>query len=194
MNFENIKFIKSANQVSQFPEDSGSEIAFVGRSNAGKSTALNAIFGRKNIAKTSKTPGRTQLVNFFDVDDDCRVVDLPGYGFAAVSKNKQKHWDELISDYFRTRNALKGVFLIIDSRRMITELDHLFLDFYLPLGKSLHVILTKADKLKKFEKIETQRNTENSLGNVATIQLFSGTKKEGVTVAKQRLGEIFGYK
>jgi len=194
LNFENIKFIKSANQVSQFPEDSGSEIAFVGRSNAGKSTALNAIFGRKNIAKTSKTPGRTQLVNFFDVDDDCRVVDLPGYGFAAVSKNKQKHWDELISDYFRTRNALKGVFLIIDSRRMITELDHLFLDFYLPLGKSLHVILTKADKLKKFEKIETQRNTENSLGNVATIQLFSGTKKEGVTVAKQRLGEIFGYK
>ena len=194
MNFENIKFIKSANQVSQFPEDSGSEIAFVGRSNAGKSTALNAIFGRKNIAKTSKTPGRTQLVNFFDVDDDCRVVDLPGYGFAAVSKNKQKHWEQLISDYFRTRNALKGVFLIIDSRRMITELDHLFLDFYLPLGKSLHVILTKADKLKKFEKIEVQRNTENSLGNVATIQLFSGTKKEGVTVAKQRLGEIFGYK
>ena len=194
MNLENINFIKSANQVSQFPEDSGREIAFVGRSNAGKSTALNAIFRRKNIAKTSKTPGRTQLVNFFDVDDDCRVVDLPGYGFAAVSKNKQKHWDELISDYFRTRNALKGVFLIIDSRRMITELDHLFLDFYLPLGKSLHVILTKADKLKKFEKIETQRNTENSLGNVATIQLFSGTKKEGVTVAKQRLGEIFGYK
>ena len=194
MNFENIKFIKSAYQVSQFPEDSGSEIAFVGRSNAGKSTALNAIFGRKNIAKTSKTPGRTQLVNFFDVDDDCRIVDLPGYGFAAVSKNKRKHWDELISEYFRTRDALKGVFLIIDSRRMITKLDHLFLDFYLPLGKSLHVILNKADKLKKFEKIEAQRNTETSLGNFATIQLFSGTKKQGVRVAKQRLGEIFGYK
>ena len=194
MNFENIKFIKSANQVSQFPEDSGSEIAFVGRSNAGKSTALNTIFGRKNIAKTSKTPGRTQLVNFFDVEDDCRVVDLPGYGFAAVSKNKRKHWDELISDYFRTRNALKGVFLIIDSRRMITELDHLFIDFYLPLGKSLHVILTKADKLTEFEKIEAQRNTETSLGNVATIQLFSGTKKEGIAVAQQRLGEIFGYR
>ena len=193
MNFENIKFIKSANQVSQFPEDSGSEIAFVGRSNAGKSTALNAIFGRKNIAKTSKTPGRTQLVNFFDVEDDCRIVDLPGYGFAAVSKNKRKHWDELISEYFRTRDALNGVFLIIDSRRMITELDQLFLDFYLPLDKSLHVILTKADKLKKFEKIEAQRNAETFLGNVATIQLFSGTKKEGITVAKQRMSEIFGY-
>ncbi len=193
MNLENINFIKSANQVSQFPEDSGREIAFVGRSNAGKSTALNAIFRRKNIAKTSKTPGRTQLVNFFSVDDDCRVVDLPGYGFAAVSKKKRKQWDELISDYFRTRDALKGVFLIIDSRRMITQLDHLFLEFYLPLGKSLHVLLTKADKLKKMEQIEALRSTETSLGNVATIQLFSGTKQDGVTVAKQRLSEIFGY-
>ena len=193
MNFENINFIKSANQVSQFPEDSGREIAFVGRSNAGKSTALNAIFGRKNIAKTSKTPGRTQLINFFAVEDNNRVVDLPGYGFAAVSKEKRKQWDELISDYFRTRDALKGVFLIIDSRRMITELDHLFLEFYLPLDKSLHVVLTKADKLKKNEQIETLRSTETSLGNVATIQLFSGTKKNGVTVAKQRLSEIFGY-
>ena len=193
MNFENINFIKSANQVSQFPEDSGREIAFVGRSNAGKSTALNAIFGRKNIAKTSKTPGRTQLINFFALDDGNRVVDLPGYGFAAVSKEKRKQWDELISDYFRTRDALKGVFLIIDSRRMITELDHLFLEFYLPLDKPLHVVLTKADKLKKNEQIETLRSTETSLGNVATIQLFSGTKKNGVTVAKQRLSEIFGY-
>ena len=193
MNFENINFIKSANQASQFPEDSGREIAFVGRSNAGKSTALNAIFGRKNIAKTSKTPGRTQLINFFDVDDDNRVVDLPGYGFAAVSKEKRKQWDELISDYFRTRDALKGVFLIIDSRRMITELDHLFLEFYLPLDKSLHVVLTKADKLKKSEQIEALRSTETSLGNVATIQLFSGVKKNGLTIAKKRLGEIFGY-
>jgi len=193
LNFENINFIKSANQVSQFPEDSGREIAFVGRSNAGKSTALNAIFRRKNIAKTSKTPGRTQLINFFSVDDDCRVVDLPGYGFAAVSKEKRKQWDELISDYFRTRDALKGVFLIIDSRRMITQLDHLFLEFYLPLGKSLHVILTKADKLKKLERMEALQSTETSLGNVATIQLFSGTNKDGVTVAKQRLSEILGY-
>ena len=177
--------------MSQFPEDSGSEIAFVGRSNAGKSTALNAIFKRKNIAKTSKTPGRTQLINFFDVDDDCRVVDLPGYGFAAVSKEKRKQWDELISAYFRTRDALKGVFLIIDSRRMITELDRLFLDFYLPLGKSLHVILTKSDKLKKLGQIEALQSTQTSFGNVATIQLFSGTKKDGIAIAKQRLCEIF---
>ena len=193
MNFENIKFIKSASLVSQFLEDSASEIAFVGRSNAGKSTALNAIFGRKNIAKTSKTPGRTQLINFFAVDDDCRVVDLPGYGFAAVSKEKRKQWDELISAYFRTRDALKGVFLIVDSRRMITELDRLFIDFYLPFDKSLHVILTKSDKLKKLGQIKALRSTQTSLGKVATIQLFSGTKKDGVAIAKQRLCEIFEY-
>jgi len=193
LNFENIKFIKSASLVSQFPEDSGSEIAFVGRSNAGKSTALNAIFRRKNIAKTSKTPGRTQLINFFSVDDDCRVVDLPGYGIAAVSKEKRKQWDELISDYFRTRDALKGVFLIVDSRRMITELDRLFIDFYLPFDKSLHVILTKSDKLKKLGQIEALRSTQTSLGKVATIQLFSGTKKDGIAIAKQRLCEIFEY-
>ena len=179
--------------MSQFPEDSGSEIAFVGRSNAGKSTALNAIFGRKNIAKTSKTPGRTQLINFFAVDDDCRVVDFPGYGFAAVSKEKRKQWGELISAYFRTRDALKGVFLIVDSRRMITELDRLFIDFYLPFDKSLHVILTKSDKLKKLGQIEALRSTQTSLGKVATIQLFSGTKKDGVAIAKQRLCEIFEY-
>ena len=193
MNFQNIQFIKSANRLPEFPEDFGSEIAFVGRSNAGKSTALNAIFARKNIAKTSKTPGRTQLINFFSVNGDCRVVDLPGYGFAAVSKEKRKQWDKLISDYFRTRDALKGVFLIIDSRRMITELDHLFLDFYLPFGKSLHVILTKADKLKKLEQINALQSTESSLGKVATIQLFSGTKKNGITIAKQRMSDIFGF-
>ena len=193
MNFENIKFINSASLLPQFPEDYGSEIAFVGRSNAGKSTALNAIFGRTNIAKTSKTPGRTQLINFFAVDDDCRVVDLPGYGFAAVSKEKRKQWDELISAYFRTRDALKGVFLIVDSRRILTELDHLFIDFYLPFDKSLHVILTKSDKLKKLGQIEALRSTQTSLGKVATIQLFSGTKKDGVAIAKQRLCEIFEY-
>ena len=99
----------------------------------------------------------------------------------------------MISDYIRTRDALKGVFLIVDSRRMITELDRLFIDFYLPFDKSLHVILTKSDKLKKLGQIEALRSTQTSLGKVATIQLFSGTKKDGVAIAKQRLCEIFEY-
>ncbi|SUZ91274.1 uncharacterized protein METZ01_LOCUS44128, partial [marine metagenome] len=187
LGFENIKFIKSANQVSQFPENSGNEIAFVGRSNAGKSTVLNVIFNRKNIAKTSKTPGRTQLVNFFKLDDDSCIVDLPGYGFANVSREKRKQWDRLISNYFKTRAALTGVFLVVDGRRGITDLDRVFIDFYLPLEKSLHVLINKSDKLNKSEQTLVLEQFESYLGEVATIQLFSGTKKMGIEIAQNRL-------
>ena len=190
LGFENIKFIKSANQVSQFPENSGNEIAFVGRSNAGKSTVLNVIFNRKNIAKTSKTPGRTQLVNFFKLDDDSCIVDLPGYGFANVSREKRKQWDRLISNYFKTRAALTGVFLVVDCRRGITDLDRVFIDFYLPLEKSLHVLINKSDKLNKSEQTLVLEQFESYLGEVATIQLFSGTKKMGIEIAQNRLIEM----
>ena len=190
LGFENIKFIKSANQVSQFPEDSGSEIAFVGRSNAGKSTVLNVIFNRKNIAKTSKTPGRTQLVNFFKLNDDFCIVDLPGYGFANVSREKRNQWDRLISNYFKTRAALTGVFLVVDGRRGITDLDRVFIDFYLPLEKSLHVLINKSDKLKKSEQALVLGQFESYLSEVATIQLFSGTKKMGLEIAQNRLIEM----
>ena len=190
LGFENIKFIKSANQVSQFPEDSGNEIAFVGRSNAGKSTVLNVIFNRKNIAKTSKTPGRTQLVNFFKLDDNSCIVDLPGYGFANVSREKRNQWDRLLSSYFKTRTALTGVFLVVDGRRGITDLDRVFIDFYLPLEKSLHVLINKSDKLKKSEQALVLEQFKSYLGEVATIQLFSGTKKMGVEIAQNRLIEM----
>ena len=190
LGFENIKFIKSANQVSQFPEDSGNEIAFVGRSNAGKSTVLNVIFNRKNIAKTSKTPGRTQLVNFFKLDDDSCIVDLPGYGFANVSREKRNQWDRLLSSYFKTRTALTGVFLVVDGRRGITDLDRVFIDFYLPLEKSLHVLINKSDKLNKSEQALVLEQFKSYLGEVATIQLFSGTKKMGLEIAQNRLIEM----
>ena len=190
LGFENIKFIKSANQVSQFPEDSGNEIAFVGRSNAGKSTVLNVIFNRKNIAKTSKTPGRTQLVNFFKLDEDSCIVDLPGYGFANVSREKRNQWDRLLSSYFKTRTALTGVFLVVDGRRGITDLDRVFIDFYLPLEKSLHVLINKSDKLNKSEQVLVLEQFKSYLGEVATIQLFSGTKKIGVEIAQNRLIEM----
>ena len=190
LGFENIKFIKSANQVSQFPEDSGNEIAFVGRSNAGKSTVLNVIFNRKNIAKTSKTPGRTQLVNFFKLDEDSCIVDLPGYGFANVSREKRNQWDRLLSSYFKTRAALTGVFLVVDGRRGITDLDRVFIDFYLPLEKSLHVLINKSDKLNKSEQALVLEQFKSYLGEVATIQLFSGTKRMGIEIAQNRLIEI----
>ncbi len=194
LGFENIKFIKSANQVSQFPEDSGNEIAFVGRSNAGKSTVLNVIFNRKNIAKTSKTPGRTQLVNFFKLDEDSCIVDLPGYGFANVSREKRNQWDRLLSSYFKTRAALTGVFLVVDGRRGITDLDRVFIDFYLPLEKSLHVLINKSDKLNKSEQALVLEQFKSYLGEVATIQLFSGTKKMGVEIAQNRLIEMLKNK
>ena len=194
LGFENIKFIKSANQVSQFPEDSGNEIAFVGRSNAGKSTVLNVIFNRKNIAKTSKTPGRTQLVNFFKLDEDSCIVDLPGYGFANVSREKRNQWDRLLSSYFKTRAALTGVFLVVDGRRGITDLDRVFIDFYLPLEKSLHVLINKSDKLNKSEQVLVLEQFKSYLGEVATIQLFSGTKKIGVEIAQNRLIEMLKNK
>ena len=190
LGFENIKFIKSANQVSQFPEDSGNEIAFVGRSNAGKSTVLNVIFNRKNIAKTSKTPGRTQLVNFFKLNDNSCIVDLPGYGFANVSRKRRNQWDRLISNYFKTRAVLTGVFLVVDGRRGITDLDRVFIDFYLPLEKSLHVLINKSDKLKKSEQALVLGQFESYLSEVATIQLFSGTKKMGLEIAQNRLIEM----
>ena len=190
LGFENIKFIKSANQVSQFPENSGNEIAFVGRSNAGKSTVLNVIFNRKNIAKTSKTPGRTQLVNFFRMNDDSCIVDLPGYGFANVSREKRNQWGQLISNYFKTRAALTAVFLVVDGRRGITDLDRVFIDFYLPLKKSLHVLINKSDKLNKSAQALVLEQFESYLGEVATIQLFSGTKKMGVEIAQNRLIEM----
>jgi GTP-binding protein len=194
LGFENIKFIKSANQVSQFPEDSGNEIAFVGRSNAGKSTVLNVIFNRKNIAKTSKTPGRTQLVNFFKLNDNSCIVDLPGYGFANVSRKRRNQWDRLISNYFKTRAALTGVFLVVDGRRGITDLDRVFIDFYLPLKKSLHVLINKSDKLNKSAQALVLEQFESYLGEVATIQLFSGTKKMGVEIAQNRLIEMLKNK
>ena len=117
------KFIQSANNSSQFVPDKGAEVCFVGRSNSGKSSAINVIVNRRQFAKTSKTPGRTQLINFFMLSDEKRLVDLPGYGFALVSRSKKNHWREILSQYFEKRNTLMGIFLIVDIRRGITDYD-----------------------------------------------------------------------
>ncbi len=122
-------FIKSANTPSQFVPDEGAEVAFAGRSNAGKSSAINVIVNRRQFARTSKTPGRTQLINFFSLHGDERLVDLPGYGFAKVSDRKRHHWGDLIADYFESRQSLKGLFLIMDIRRQMTDFDQQMLAF-----------------------------------------------------------------
>ena len=185
MTFEKINFLTSAANLDQCPDDLGSEIAFVGKSNAGKSTAINVITNRKNIAKTSKTPGRTQLINFFNLQDNRRLVDLPGYGFAKASKAKQKLWGRLVSDYLESRGSLNGVVLIIDIRRGVGEMDRMFLDFFLPLNKTLHILLTKADKLNKHQQLDQLKQVEDAYGSVATVQVFSGSKKTGDDIARE---------
>ena len=190
MVFENIDFEKSISELNQSPEDIGSEVAFVGRSNAGKSTAINSITNRNSLAKTSKTPGRTQLINFFKVNENSRFVDLPGYGFAKASKEKQKSWNRLVTDYIKYRQSLKGVVLIIDIRRGFGEMDLMFLDFYLPLNKQLHILLTKADKLSKQKQSLILNEAIGNYGSIATIQVFSGTKKIGISEAQNKVTEF----
>ena len=187
MVFENIGFEKSISELNQSPKDVGSEVAFVGRSNAGKSTAINSITNRNSLAKTSKTPGRTQLINFFKVDENKRFVDLPGYGFARASKEKQKSWNRLVTNYIKYRQSLKGVVLIIDIRRGFGEMDLMFLDFYLPLNKQLHILLTKADKLGKQKQSLILNEAREIYGSIATIQIFSGTKKIGISEAQDQV-------
>ncbi|MCH2473045.1 MAG: ribosome biogenesis GTP-binding protein YihA/YsxC [Gammaproteobacteria bacterium] len=185
--FENIDFEKSISELNQSPKDVGSEVAFVGRSNAGKSTAINSITNRNSLAKTSKTPGRTQLINFFKVNENKRFVDLPGYGFAKASKEKQKSWNRLVTNYIKYRQSLKGVVLIIDIRRGFGEMDLMFLDFYLPLNKRLHILLTKADKLSKQKQSLILNEAREIYGSIATIQIFSGTKKIGISEAQDQV-------
>ena len=187
MVFENIGFEKSISELNQSPKDVGSEVAFVGRSNAGKSTAINSITNRNSLAKTSKTPGRTQLINFFKINENKRFVDLPGYGFAKASKEKQKSWNRLVTNYIKYRQSLKGVVLIIDIRRGFGEMDLMFLDFYLPLNKRLHILLTKADKLSKQKQSLILNEAREIYGSIATIQIFSGTKKIGISEAQDQV-------
>ena len=187
MVFENIGFEKSISELNQSPKDVGSEVAFVGRSNAGKSTAINSITNRNSLAKTSKTPGRTQLINFFKVNENNRFVDLPGYGFAKASKEKQKSWNRLVTNYIKYRQSLKGVVLIIDIIRGFGEMDLMFLDFYLPLNKRLHILLTKADKLSKQKQSLILNEAREIYGSIATIQIFSGTKKIGISDARDQV-------
>ena len=187
MYFNKTKFLKSASNITECPDDIGAEIAFVGRSNSGKSSAINVITNQKNLARISKTPGRTQLINFFEIDESRRLVDLPGYGYAKTSKAQQKEWGLMIGEYLKCRQTLKGIILIIDIRRGLMELDHDFLDFYLPMNKPLHILLTKSDKLKKQACRKSLDSVESIVGEVSSIQLFSSLKKSGSDEARERL-------
>ena len=190
--YPNAKFIKSANALSQFPADEGVEVAVAGRSNAGKSSAINIIVNRRQFARTSKTPGRTQLVNFFALRDDQRLVDLPGYGFAKVSGAMRDHWGELLSGYFQVRQSLQGLLLIVDIRRRLTDYDRAMMQFADEVELPTHILLTKADKLKRGQAATAVLEVRKEVGDRATVQPFSATKRSGEDEARQKLEEFLG--
>ena len=185
-------FIKSANALSQFVPDDGAEVAFAGRSNAGKSSAINIIVNRRQFARTSKTPGRTQLVNFFRLREAERIVDLPGYGFAKVSTRMRSHWADLMADYFESRASLRGMFLIVDIRRQLTDFDRQMLAFAESVNLPVHVLLTKADKLKRGQAAKALLEVRRELGPVATVQQFSALTRDGEEAARSKLEAFLG--
>jgi GTP-binding protein len=183
--FPRAEFLISAAAPGQFPADRGSEVAFVGRSNAGKSTAINVIVQRQGLARTSKTPGRTRLLNFFELAPMQRIVDLPGYGYAAGPEAERRTWRPLI-DALATRSSLRGWFLIVDARRGITGGDEALME-WASAQQKVHVLLSKADKLNRSEAAQALKSSTVALAGRGTVQLFSATAKTGVEEAQRTL-------
>jgi len=190
--YPDAQFITSANATKQFVPDTGVEVAVAGRSNAGKSSAINVIVNRRQFARTSKTPGRTRLVNFFNLRDGQRLVDLPGYGFARVSDAMRDHWGELMSDYFRVRQSLKGLLLIVDIRRKLKDYDLQMMVFAEEVGLPVHILLTKADKLKKGQAATALLEVKKELDGRATVQQFSALSRAGEDEAREMLERFLG--
>jgi GTP-binding protein len=187
--FSGAVFFKSVAKLDELPESDG-EIAFAGRSNAGKSSALNALSGRR-LAFVSKTPGRTQLINFFRLGERSFLTDLPGYGYARVPPAVRAEWEQLLGGYLQTRPALRGLALIMDARHPLTELDQRMLAWFLPTGKPVHVLLTKADKLSRSAALQTLARVQRELAALGSApadlsaQLFSSLKKSGLEEAER---------
>jgi GTP-binding protein len=184
--FPRAEFLISAAAPGQFPADQGAEVAFVGRSNAGKSTAINMIVQRQGLARTSKTPGRTRLLNFFELAPMQRLVDLPGYGYASGPEAERRTWKPLI-EALATRASLRGWFLIVDARRGLKDGDEALLEWASP-EQHVHVLLSKVDKLNRSEGLKVLRESTAVLAGRGTVQLFSATAKTGVDDAQKTLG------
>jgi GTP-binding protein len=190
--FPDVSFILSAAQATQFPADRGAEVAFAGRSNSGKSSAINAIVQRHGLARVSKTPGRTRLLNFFALGPDRRIVDLPGYGFAAAPEAERRTWAPMI-DALRQRRCLRGLVLIMDSRRGVGPEDENLIAWARDGGRDesdpmlVHVLLSKADKLTRNEGNKVLKQARTMLGDSATVQLFSVLSKQGIEEAQRVL-------
>jgi GTP-binding protein len=194
--FAEARFLRGAASATQFPPDHGFEVAFAGRSNAGKSSAINAILARRGLARTGKTPGQTRLLNFFDLGAERRIVDLPGYGYARVSDRERVAWGPLL-ETLRTRRSLRGLFLVVDARRGLGALDLDLIEWADPAARAIHVLLAKADKLSRREAaaaLTAARDTLKGTSPVASVQLFSAPGGEGLPEAQRLLREWLGEK
>ena len=193
MNFNTVKFLISAQTLQQCPSDSGCEVAFAGRSNAGKSSAINTLTRNKGLARTSKTPGRTQLINHFEVEPEKRLVDLPGYGYAKVPKALKAKCDRNLAEYLQNRNSLSGLILLMDIRHPLQDYDQQMLNWAAQAGLPVHILLTKADKLKRGPAMSSLLGVEKLLRNMdpgftlLSAQIFSSLKKTGLPELEQKL-------
>lgn len=184
--FSDARYLHTAHLRSQLPPEGAPEIAFAGRSNAGKSSAINALAGRRRLAFFSKTPGRTQEINFFALRNGGLLTDLPGYGYAKVPLELRAHWEEFLGEYLQTRGSLIGLALVMDARHPLTELDQRMINWFVPTGRPIHILLTKADKLTRSAATATLARVGKALAETpnTTIQLFSSTARTGVDDAE----------
>lgn len=192
LNFRKAKFVTAFSASSKPPEDRFIEVAFAGRSNAGKSSSLNALTGQKKLARTSSKPGRTQQINFFGIDDKRFLVDLPGYGYAAVSKTLKQEWQGLMEGFLRSRQSLKGVVIIMDIRHPLKESDCQMIEWCDERALPMHLVLTKADKIKKNKINQTLFSVQKDVKEVQTpitVQVFSSETKLGLPELKAKLSE-----
>lgn len=193
VNFKRAKFLLSAPTLRQCPQDSGCEVAFAGRSNAGKSSAINTLTDNKNMARTSKTPGRTQLINYFEVGQDKRLVDLPGYGYAKVPKAVKAKWDHHLAEYLQLRQSLVGLILLMDIRHPLQDYDQQMLNWAAQAALPVHILLTKADKLKRGPAKSSLLAVDKRLRDMdpgytlLSVQIFSSLKKIGLEELERQL-------
>jgi GTP-binding protein len=197
IDFRQATFLTSVPKANQAPPDEGAEVAFAGRSNAGKSSALNTITEQRSLARTSKTPGRTQQINFFDLGEKHRLVDLPGFGYARVPQAMKEQWQRNLTEYLHIRQSLRGLILLMDCRHPLTDYDQQILMWCADVGLAAHILLTKSDKLKRSPAGNNLLATRKRLPEFhpdASVQLFSALKKTGVDEARQVLSDWLCYR
>lgn len=195
--FQHARFLMGAQHGSPLPPDQGFEVAFVGRSNSGKSSSINAIVGRRALARTSKTPGRTQQINFFDLGEERRLVDLPGYGYAEVPGRLRREWQPLIEGYLEQRRSLCGLILTADCRRILDDLDRMILAWCRPRHMPVHILLTKSDKLSRgagHRALQAWQRDVRGDGTDVTLQLFSSLTRDGLEDAREKVLDWLNFR